>query len=97
MMTIFSSVPGRVWDCAAKAAMICVIAVLGFGGFFPEPQLATADPGKPEPVQLAAAQFQNRPLAPDFEDGMDWLNTEKPLNLEALRGRIVLLDFWTLC
>ena len=35
--------------------------------------------------------------APDFAPGMDWLNTEKPLSLRALRGKIVVLDFWTYC
>ena len=29
----------------------------------------------------------------DFE----WLNTTKPLMLEDLRGKFVLLDFWTFC
>ncbi len=24
-----------------------------------------------------------------------WLNTEQPLRLQALRGKVVLLDFWT--
>lgn len=33
--------------------------------------------------------------APDFPGGLDWLNTDAPLSLEDLRGRIVLLDFWT--
>ncbi len=35
--------------------------------------------------------------APDFPAGMEWLNTEKPLSLRDLRGKIVLLDFWTYC
>jgi hypothetical protein len=35
--------------------------------------------------------------APDFPTGMDWLNTERPLSLQDLRGKIVLLDFWTYC
>ena len=35
--------------------------------------------------------------APDFPAGLDWLNTERPLRLADLRGRIVLLDFWTYC
>ena len=33
--------------------------------------------------------------APEFPPGLDWLNTGYPLSLEALRGKIVLLDFWT--
>jgi DNA-binding beta-propeller fold protein YncE len=35
--------------------------------------------------------------APEFPQGMAWLNTERPLTLKALRGKIVLLDFWTYC
>ncbi len=33
--------------------------------------------------------------APDFTEGLDWLNVDAPLRLEDLRGRLVLLDFWT--
>jgi hypothetical protein len=28
---------------------------------------------------------------------VDWLGTDKPLSLKKLRGKIVILDFWTLC
>src|SRR5262249_49886176 len=31
------------------------------------------------------------------EGGVEWLNTGKPLALKELRGKIVLLDFWTYC
>jgi thiol-disulfide isomerase/thioredoxin len=34
-----------------------------------------------------------RPLAPALEKG-DWINSE-PLTLNGLRGRVVILDFWT--
>jgi hypothetical protein len=33
--------------------------------------------------------------APDFPDGLAWLNVERPLTLRALRGKVVLLHFWT--
>jgi DNA-binding beta-propeller fold protein YncE len=33
--------------------------------------------------------------APELIGGKSWLNTDKPLSLAGLRGKIVLLDFWT--
>lgn len=33
--------------------------------------------------------------APPFPPGLTWFNVQRPLALEQLRGRIVLLDFWT--
>jgi thiol-disulfide isomerase/thioredoxin len=36
-----------------------------------------------------------RVRAPELEGGRGWLNTDAPLSLAALRGKVVLLDFWT--
>jgi DNA-binding beta-propeller fold protein YncE len=33
--------------------------------------------------------------APEFPAGLDWFNVAAPLSLAALRGKVVLLDFWT--
>jgi DNA-binding beta-propeller fold protein YncE len=38
---------------------------------------------------------EGRVRAPELEGGRGWLNTEKPLSLAGLRGKVVLLDFWT--
>jgi DNA-binding beta-propeller fold protein YncE len=35
--------------------------------------------------------------APEFPSGMQWLNTDRPVTLKELRGKLVLLDFWTFC
>jgi hypothetical protein len=35
--------------------------------------------------------------APEFPAGLDWLNAEPPLTLAGLRGKVVLLEFWTFC
>ena len=55
------------------------------------------DGGQEEPGSGAAAPVpvSFRSPAPDFPPGLDWLNTDYPLSLEGLRGKIVLLDFWT--
>ncbi len=35
--------------------------------------------------------------APEFPQNLDWINTQQPISIKALRGKIVLLDFWTFC
>jgi thiol-disulfide isomerase/thioredoxin len=49
-----------------------------------------ADPA--EPVN----PFQHRIPMPEFPAQLEWLNS-RPMKLEDLRGKFVLLDFWTYC
>jgi thiol-disulfide isomerase/thioredoxin len=62
---------------------------------------AESDPESTEPQVTAQAEDQTSQSlagqvpAPDFPPGLDWLNSERPLTLADLRGKVVLLDFWT--
>ncbi|CAN5632382.1 hypothetical protein BH24ACI1_BH24ACI1_02330 [soil metagenome] len=38
---------------------------------------------------------QAKVRAPELAGGKSWLNTEKPLSIAGLKGKVVLLDFWT--
>lgn len=42
-----------------------------------------------------SVQERARIRAPELTGDRGWLNTDKPLSLAALRGKVVLLDFWT--
>ncbi|HEX8475965.1 MAG TPA: thioredoxin-like domain-containing protein [Pyrinomonadaceae bacterium] len=44
---------------------------------------------------LMSMRQTGRVRAPELTGGRGWLNTDKPLSLAALRGKVVLLDFWT--
>jgi thiol-disulfide isomerase/thioredoxin len=35
--------------------------------------------------------------APELDGGVEWFNTAGPLRMKDLKGKIVLLDFWTYC
>jgi thiol-disulfide isomerase/thioredoxin len=42
-----------------------------------------------------AVQERTKIRAPELTGDRGWLNTSKPLSLAALKGKVVLLDFWT--
>src|SRR5258707_1294120 len=42
-------------------------------------------------------EAERKIAAPELEGGVGWLNTASPLRLKDLRGKFVLLDFWTFC
>jgi DNA-binding beta-propeller fold protein YncE len=44
---------------------------------------------------MMTVQEKARVRAPEITGGRAWLNTDKPLSIAALKGKFVLLDFWT--
>ncbi len=53
--------------------------------------------GRAAPVAVKDVKLKNFGPAPDFVDNQSWFNTAggKPLTMDDLRGRVVLVDFWT--
>ena len=49
----------------------------------------------PQPVMtLQEVDLENYGLAPELENEV-WLNTDQPLRLAELRGKVVLIEMWT--
>lgn len=72
---------------AAGLLAAVLIGVLGFAG----------RPVHVRPLSAAQDPPKDRAKAPEFAEKLDWLNTAGPIKLADLKGKIVLLDFWTLC
>ena len=47
------------------------------------------------PAVRSAAQSERGPATPEFTGIDGWLNTEAPLTVAGLRGKVVLVNFWT--
>lgn len=65
--------------------------------FFPQSTLEQklAGTNNNQTVQaMAKIQFQNMGAAPEFTGISHWLNSE-PLTMASLKGKVVLVDFWT--
>ncbi len=73
----------------ALAAALGIVLILSARG-------ATAQDGVETPtgggVQYTYSGDVN---APDFPTGAEWINVSTPITMAELRGKIVLLDFWT--
>jgi thiol-disulfide isomerase/thioredoxin len=54
-------------------------------------------PAPAAPADQLEHPFPQRAVAPGLDGGQEWLNTAAPVDFKDLRGKFVLLDFWTYC
>ena len=87
----------------AAGLAVAAAAVVAFGL---TRQGSAADPAEAmstrHAIPAARASMLQRPaqrpaVRGGLEGGVDWINVAGPIHLEDLRGKIVLLDFWTYC
>lgn len=76
------------WGCLA----VTVLAI----AWCAQITLAVDDPAIAE-AAVAEHPYPGHVPSPSLDGGKDWLNTAGPLDLKDLRGKFVLLDFWTYC
>ncbi len=80
----------RSWSGAVLVALLAAAALgVGWSG------LRDRSAGSQE--SAVALRYAGTVRAPEFPEDIPWLNTDRPLSLAELRGRFVLLDFWTYC
>lgn len=85
---------------ARLAWLLAALAILGSLAFFahrpgrpPAPGALTVEPLSPPSIKLASFTQEE---GASLTGGVGWVNSG-PITLEELRGKIVLLDFWTFC
>ena len=84
----------RFWGFALGITLTAFVSLTIFFGYrkmVAQPQ-ETPKVNKPDALDVVETI-----MAPELEGGVAWINTPHPLKLKDLRGKIVLMDFWTLC
>jgi thiol-disulfide isomerase/thioredoxin len=59
------------------------------------PQQSTTTLIQTSSETVPAGSFAGTTPAPEFPDGLEWINAGAPVTLDSLKGKVVLLDFWT--
>ena len=81
----------RLHRLSLNAALLIVSAMVVLGWYWQKG-------GGSIPLAMASEvpMLAGKVAAPAFPSGLDWINTGgKPVKLSELRGKVVLLDFWT--
>ena len=80
-----------------RARWFVGLAIVAVGARFLIGAAGAGDSSPPDGKIVNVQQVAPPEVRPSFAGGLGWLNTAGPIRMEELRGKIVLLDFWTYC
>src|SRR5690242_18548230 len=80
---------------AACTAILLFVVACG-GGKSSHAPAPTDVASRPPGTAAAEKSWAGKDPAPAFPGGLTWFNVQHPLTLDELKGKVVLLDFWTL-
>ncbi len=81
---------GRFWSFRHVLVLSVLLGVLALLGYQVTRNIHAADAQYPRPRKIKMP-------ADLFDGGTGWLNTAGPIELKDLKGKIVIVDFWTYC
>lgn len=94
---------GTIWRAFAGVVLVAALAGLGYlmarntqAADGPEDAAAAVALAQDAAVEYPRPHKIKMP-ADVFDGGTGWLNTSGPIELKDLKGKIVLIDFWTYC
>lgn len=107
--TIPHPVPRR--DISSRLMALVVLLILGCGVIGEstprsaqgaDDQAAADKKEKQEQTEDSSLEppkdpFPRKLKSPSLDGGVDWLNTSGEIDIKDLRGKVVILDFWTYC
>lgn len=97
---------GRIGSLGRVLITLGVVAGLAGTGYFLSRQIQAQDTpaadaqdkGETKKNEVEYPRPHKIPMPADiFDGGTSWLNTSGPIELKDLKGKIVLVDFWTYC
>jgi len=80
----------------AKLAIGLVLVLIAVAGYMLASKEFTRNV-KGEETNMSVNSGKKLIRAPELNGGTGWLNTDKPIYIKDLKGKVVLLDFWTYC
>jgi DNA-binding beta-propeller fold protein YncE len=87
---------GRLVDgVVSPRSLLVVLALVVAGCTSSGTADTTAASGGVATTSSVGESFAGTEPAPEFPTGLDWLNVDQPLALADLKGKVVVLDFWT--